>query len=250
VAHRGGALRAPENTIEAMELGVSHGADALEFDVRLSADGEVVVIHDPRVDRTTDGTGEVAQMTLSELRALNASSRKQPEPWSGTFRDSTGIPTLHEVLSRFPGLPLIIEVKAPVASARTRLLIEQHGATKRCIVASFDPSAMRAFRGSGIARGATRNQALFVLATGHSGAVIEGGFEALFTPFEYHGIRVPIRRMVLPLRRAGKPTHVWTINDREQARRLWQMGVCGIVSDDVLGMVAARKGLQDAPGPA
>jgi glycerophosphoryl diester phosphodiesterase len=243
VAHRGGALRAPENTIEAMELGISHGADALEFDVRLSADGEVVVIHDPTVDRTTDGSGEVAQMILSDLRALDASSRRMAEPWSGTFQRRTRIPTLDEVLSRFPDVPLIIEVKAPLASARTRLLIEKHAAARRCIVASFVPNAMRAFRGSGIARGATRNQALLLLATGHSGRALEGGFDALFTPLEYHGIKLPLRRMIAPLRRAGKPTHVWTVNEAEQARRLWQIGVCGIVSDDVAGTLAARKGL-------
>jgi glycerophosphoryl diester phosphodiesterase len=232
-----------------MELGISHGADALEFDVRLSADGEVVVIHDPTVDRTTDGSGEVAQMNLSELRALNASSRKIAEPWSGSFERRTRIPTLEEVLSRLPDIPLIIEVKAPLASARTRLLIEQHAASKRCIVASFVPNAMRAFRGSGIARGATRNQALLLLATGHSGGAIDGGFDALFTPLEYHGVRLPLRRMVAPLRKAGKPTHVWTVNDGEQARRLWQLGVCGIVSDDVAGTVAARKRLTGNAGP-
>ena len=57
IAHRGGRARAPENTLEAMQLGIAEGADAIEFDVRLTADGEVVVIHDATVDRTTDGSG-------------------------------------------------------------------------------------------------------------------------------------------------------------------------------------------------
>jgi glycerophosphoryl diester phosphodiesterase len=227
-----------------MELGISHGAGALEFDVRLSADGEVVVIHDSTVDRATDGSGEVSQMNLSELRAQNASARKTAAPWSGTFRARTRIPTLDEVLSRFPTVPLIIEVKAPLASARTRLLIEKHAATKRCIVASFAPNAMRVFEGSGIARGATRNQALLLLATGYSG----GGFDALFTPIEYHGIRLPMRNMISPLRRDGKPTHVWTVNDAEQARKLWLAGACGMVTDDVPGILAARASLESTPG--
>lgn len=246
MAHRGGALRAPENTLEAMELGVSHGADALEFDVRLSADGEVVVMHDPRVERTTDGIGEVADMTLNELRELDLSSRRAPAPWSGTFRGPCRIPTLEQVLKRFPEIPLIIEVKAPLASARTRALLEKHRATNRCIVASFDPQAMRAFRGSGIPVGATRNQALALLGKSMLGLSAPRGFDALFTPTNYLGLPLPMRKLVTSLRAAGRTTHVWTINDGERARRLWQMGVSGIVSDDVIGMLAARKGL---PGP-
>ncbi|MGA7607078.1 MAG: glycerophosphodiester phosphodiesterase family protein, partial [Anaerolineales bacterium] len=73
-AHRGASAHAPENTLASFELALSQGADAIELDVNLSADGEVVIIHDSTVDRTTNGHGRVAQLSLTELRSLDAGS--------------------------------------------------------------------------------------------------------------------------------------------------------------------------------
>src|SRR3990167_4313755 len=75
IAHRGNSMHAPEDTLESLRQGMALGADGLEFDVRLSADGVPVVIHDPTLDRTTDGSGPVAACTLAELRALDAGYR-------------------------------------------------------------------------------------------------------------------------------------------------------------------------------
>src|SRR5713101_6703580 len=77
-AHRGGSLLAPENTLVAFEGGVSYGADALELDIQMTLDGELVVIHDPTVDRTTAGIGSVARFTFDELRRLDAGFRFSP----------------------------------------------------------------------------------------------------------------------------------------------------------------------------
>jgi glycerophosphoryl diester phosphodiesterase len=244
VAHRGGSLAAPENTIEAMELAVSRGADALELDVRLSADGEVVVIHDPRVDRTTDGRGEVARMTLAQLRELDAGAREStPASWIPSLRRPCRIPMFDEILTRFTEIPLIIELKVALASAQTRSLIEKHDAQSRCFVASFAPEAMYAFRGSKIAVGATRPQAMKLLAGAITGLSFVPDFDALFISLRYRGFRLPMRRILAATRRAGKPTHVWTINDGERARKLWLMGASGIVTDDVPGALAARRAL-------
>jgi len=244
VAHRGGSLAAPENTIEAMELAVSRGADALELDVRLSADGEVVVMHDPRVDRTTDGHGEVARMTLAELRELDAGAREStPASWIPGLRHPCRIPKFEEILTRLTEIPLIIELKVALASVQTRSLIEKHRAQDRCFVASFVPEAMHAFRGSGIAIGATRPQALRLLLAAITGADATPAFDGLFISPRYRSIPLPMRRLIAVTRRAGKPTHVWTINDGEQARKLWLMGASGIVTDDVPGALAARRAL-------
>ena len=117
VAHRGASTQAPENTMEAYRLGVEAGADAIELDVHLSRDGQLAVIHDDTLDRTTEGTGSVADLTMADLRRLDAGAR---------FADASGgtpfagkgltIPTLPEVLDWLPdGVGLVVEIKARAA---------------------------------------------------------------------------------------------------------------------------------------
>jgi glycerophosphoryl diester phosphodiesterase len=107
-AHRGGAALAPENTVVAFEGGLSHGADGMELDVHLSRDGVPVVIHDGKVDRTTNGRGEVASFSAAELATLDAGFHFNP---SGgfPFRDlGHGVPTLEAVLARWPAARVIV----------------------------------------------------------------------------------------------------------------------------------------------
>ncbi|MBW8896337.1 MAG: glycerophosphodiester phosphodiesterase, partial [Acidobacteria bacterium] len=121
-AHRGGAALRPENTIASFDYGLSLGADGLEFDVRLSRDGVVVVHHDATLERTTNGTGELSSLTADELSRTDAghwfvpadarrdaSNAEGPFPYRG---QGHGVPRLRQVLSRYPGVPLIIELKA------------------------------------------------------------------------------------------------------------------------------------------
>lgn len=108
VAHRGAAGYAPENTIAAFDKGLEMKADYIEIDVQRSKDGELVVIHDTTVDRTTDGTGRVGDLTLDQLRSLDAGSFKG-EQFAGEK-----IPTFDEVLDRYHGkIGILIEMKAP-----------------------------------------------------------------------------------------------------------------------------------------
>jgi glycerophosphoryl diester phosphodiesterase len=248
IAHRGGRARAPENTLEAMQLGIADGGDAIEFDVRLSADGEVVVIHDAAVDRTTNGSGAVARMTLAGLRSLDAACgfrRTQAHP---VARRACRIPTLVEVLESFPGTPLIIEVKAPAGSSPTRALIEKHGAEDRCLVDSFHSNALAVFRGSRIGRGASRNGVVRLLAGSflHTRSLLAVELSALCIPRKYHGLPLPVRRLAAVLRSSGKPTHIWTVNDPGEALEMWGLGASGIITDDVPAILAARAG---APRP-
>lgn len=242
IAHRGGAARAPENTIEAMRLGIADGADGLEFDVRLSADGEVVVIHDATVDRTTDGAGAVERMTLNELRSLDAGFRFNASPPDSARKTKYRIPTLDEVLRSFPEIPLIIEIKAPLAASATRRLIEKHGADNRCLVDSFSATGLTVFRGSRIARGAGRSGVAGMLVKSFTGAAppVPDYVSALCIPQTYYGIPIPVRRLAQIMRSAGKPTHIWTVNRPEEARSLWEAGASGIITDDVPLILAAR----------
>ena len=121
VAHRGAALAAPENTMEAYRLAVEMGADALELDVHLTADGKLALIHDETVDRTTDLTGSVASMTMKQIRAADAGYRFEAPDGSFRFRGKgLKVPTFAEVLKWLPdGTGLIVEVKAREAIAPT-----------------------------------------------------------------------------------------------------------------------------------
>lgn len=121
VAHRGAAAVAPENTMEAYRRAVEMGADAVELDVHLTADGKLVLMHDETVERTTDLTGSIASMTLKRLRTADAGYRFEAPDGSFPFRGKgLKVPTLAEVLKWLPdGTGLVVEVKARAATAPT-----------------------------------------------------------------------------------------------------------------------------------
>src|SRR5690606_19355827 len=138
VAHRGGSRLAPENTMAAFEEAVElWGADMLELDARATRDGTVVVIHDATVDRTTDGQGEVAAHTLAELRALDAGYRFV-DLGGRHARRGLGIrvPTMDEVLERFPDVWINVESKDPRAAVPLRETIRRHRAEHRVLFAA------------------------------------------------------------------------------------------------------------------
>ena len=121
VGHRGAAAAAPENTMESYRQAVEMGADAVELDVHLTSDGKVAVIHDETLERTTNLTGSVAEMTMKQVRAADAGYRFQAPDGSFPFRGKgLKVPTLPEVLKWLPdGVGLVVEVKARAATAAT-----------------------------------------------------------------------------------------------------------------------------------
>jgi glycerophosphoryl diester phosphodiesterase len=245
IGHRGNRAHAPENTLVSLLEAVALGADAVEFDLRVSRDGVLVVVHDETVDRTTDDSGPVELRTAAELGRMDAGARFTRDegltfPWSG--RGAT-ISTFDEVVESLPrDLPCIIELKTPAATELLRVAIRRHGIAHRIIVAGFDPAATRPLRGAGFALGASTPDVLRLLwpaLTGRRSA--PQTFQALCLPRHWHRIPVPIAALARALRGVGGVTHVWTINDPTQALRLWQLGVQGIISDDPGLMLAARQ---------
>jgi glycerophosphoryl diester phosphodiesterase len=245
VGHRGAAARAPENTLVSFELAVAEGAEALELDVHLSADGVPVVHHDPTLERTTDGRGAVAARTLAELRRLDAGAgftldagRSYPYRGRGVV-----VPTLAEVLGAFPALPLLIEIKTATASAAVRAEIERHGASARCVVASFDARALDVFRGTATPLGATQAEVAALL-----GAVLRGArrlpaappYQVASVPPRWRGLPLPVGRFARLLRAWGRTVHVWTVDDPRTAAALWRAGVQGIISNDPGSIVKSR----------
>lgn len=218
IGHRGASGSYPENTLLAFERALEQGADALELDVRLSRDGAVVVIHDATVDRTTDGTGRVRDRTLSEVRALDAGGG-QP------------IPTLDEVLERFPETPLIVELKETAVAAAAQRCLDRHRATGRVLVGSFEPGALRPFGKPDSHRAASRRETALAWALSRAGLHLPAAFEAFTVPQRHGRLRVVDARFVAAARRAERPVHVWTVNDVAQARGLRAIGVCGIITN-------------------
>jgi glycerophosphoryl diester phosphodiesterase len=246
IAHRGASAYAPENTIAAFEKAAEQGADAIELDVRLTRDGSVVVIHDPDVDRTTDGHGLVASMTLSEVRRLDAGARfTRDDMHSYPFRAcNVRIPTFDEVLERFREIPLLVELKEIAVATPAATLAKQHGAADRVVFASELAEATRRARLAGIASGASRPDAVRLLRRaflGLSPGALD--YRALCIPWQMGRLRMPVRRMARCARRANVATHAWTVNSTAVAERLWRGGVNGIVTDDPVAMLRLREEL-------
>ncbi|MGI6368876.1 MAG: glycerophosphodiester phosphodiesterase [Anaerolineae bacterium] len=134
IAHRGASSYAPENTRAAYDLALEMGARHIELDVHLSSDGEVIVMHDDRVDRTTNGKGPVADFTLEALRALDAGS------WFGAAYAGAQVPTLREVLERYAGpahLHIELKGRTPGLVPATIALVRAAGASPHVTLTSF-----------------------------------------------------------------------------------------------------------------
>jgi len=146
VAHRGASAHAPENTIPSFELAVRQGADAIELDVHLSADGQVAVIHDETLERTTTGSGSVASLTMDQIRSLDAGARFGDGSFAG---QALRVPTLPEVLDWLPqGVGLVIEIKARTAVPSTVAAIaaSRLAGSGDCSLVSFDEASIDAAR--------------------------------------------------------------------------------------------------------
>jgi len=252
-AHQGGAWESPSSTLHAIAHALEAGATGIELDVHATADGELVVCHDATVDRTTPATGTIASFTLAELRQLDFSywwipgadvtPGRPPEdyPFRGRALEdpSFGIATLREVLERFPGVVLNLDIKqtapvvAPYEEALARLLAE-FGRSDDVIVASFlDPAtdAFRRFAPSVPTSAGTVATADAWRAVQAGEGVPEMPAVAYQVPERQGDLVVVDERFVAAAHEAGKAVHVWTVNDTESMERLLGLGVDGIISD-------------------
>jgi glycerophosphoryl diester phosphodiesterase len=248
VGHRGNAAHAPENTLESFRQAVALGVDALELDVRLSADGEVVVHHDPTVSRTTGGSGAIAELPWASLRMLDAGAmfrRDHDTPYRGT---GVRIPRFADVLDAFPNTPVLIELKVPEVAEPLRRVIAAAKAESRCIAASFLSGATAPLGASGIVQGSCRADLVRLMspALGLTAApeTLPYGFIAM--PARHWGLPLPMRGFVRAAAASGVLVHVWTVNDPREATRLWRLGVRGIISDDPGRMLALRASRAEA----
>jgi len=247
IGHRGNRAYAPENTIESFKQAVALGADAIEFDVRLSADGIPVVHHDPTVARTTDGTGEIARMNYVELKDLDAGANFTRDggksyPYRGAGHH---IPTFEHVVETFPSTPFLIEIKDPLAATGIREIIERHKAEWRCLIDAYSELAVRRFDDSSIPYGASKSDVATLMKQVLLGRPIpKMKYKALCIPLSYHGLPLPVRRFAKVGAEHDCRVHVWTVNDPGVAVALWKDGINGIISDDPGLMLKIRSGLK------
>lgn len=237
IAHRGNRVGAPENTVESLRQAVSLGADAIEFDVRATKDGTPVVIHDATMDRTTNVTGTVAELTLDQVQAADASARSP----HATGAPMT-VPALSEVLECFRDIPMVIEVKEIGAVDSTERMIRRFGVESRVIIGSTSVDVIERFYRSGLATCASMLDAILLIPFALVGLTPpRPRYDLLSVTPTFHGIPIPVKRLAAAGRRMGMATQVWTINDPGTAKAYWAAGIAGIVTDDPAAILRARS---------
>ena len=228
-AHRGASAYAPENTLAAFELAVQQGVQAIELDAKLSADGHVIVIHDQSVDRTTNGSGNVAEMPFPAMQELDAGSS-----FSVKFRGER-IPALNEVFE-VVGKRILINVEltnyaTPFDTLVPKVvnLVRRHALEKRVLFSSFFPHNLR--------------RARRLLPEVPRGPLTWAGWMGAWSrtfcwlaPYQaLHPYTTSVNaRLVQRFHAAGRRVHAWTVNDEAEMRRLFALGVDGIFTDDPL----------------
>jgi glycerophosphoryl diester phosphodiesterase len=230
-AHRGASAHAPENTIAAFELAIQQNADVIELDTKLSADGHVVVIHDQSVDRTTNSSGQVSELTLASLRELDAGSHFSP-----TFHGEQ-IPTLEEVLEIFAGKILLnIELtnyRSPFDALPMKIaqILDQTNLETQILVSSFHPVPLRRFHHllPSIPIG-------FLAKRGAAGAISRSWIGSALIPFQaIHPEKSDISAaFISKAHRAGKRVHTFTVNSADEMEKLSELKIDGIITDDPL----------------
>jgi glycerophosphoryl diester phosphodiesterase len=238
-AHRGASAEAPENTLPAFTRAVEHGVPYLELDCHATRDGEIVVLHDAELERTTDGHGPVSALSFAELERLDAGYRFSPDGVTFPFRGSgVRVPRFEEVLKAFPGARLNLEVKQaePAIAERVVRMVQRANAARRVLLAAAEEPILAeiAALDPGTALGASIVDIIeFVKATAEGRlASHEPRCHALQVPPDAFGRPLVTRELVDAAHARGLFVHVWTINEAAEMQRLIALGVDGIMSDD------------------
>jgi glycerophosphoryl diester phosphodiesterase len=248
-AHRGGGGLYPENTLEAFKYSAAMGVDVLELDVHSTADGTLVVMHDSLVDRTTNGSGQVNQMTLAELKKLDAGYHFTPDdgktfPFRGK---GITVPTLQEIFDALPDKTFNVEPKQAAPSVTKPLceILRARKMTDKVIVGSFRQTAIDEFRAqcTEVATAATPAEVRDFLAMYKVGlgASYSPPMQVLQIPERLGSLQIVSKDFIETARKLNLKVHVWTINDAEDMQRLIEMRVDGIMTDypdrllDILG---------------
>lgn len=227
IAHRGFSAEAPENTLAAFDAAARAGADGVELDVTMCASGDVVVIHDDTIDRTTNGSGRVRDMSLDTLRMFDAGR------WFDARYEGQFIPTLADVLD-LVGETMIVNIEIKAATAKEEglengviALVRQRGLVDRVLISSFSPIALwRMRRRAPEIRRAllTAPQLPLMLGSGWPAGLVKAH------AMHPHHSQVDAA-YVQRTHARGRTINVWTVDEPEEMRRLCLLGVDGIITN-------------------
>jgi glycerophosphoryl diester phosphodiesterase len=265
IAHQGGEIEAPSDTLYAFKTARQKGADVLETDVHLTADGRVVVLHDETVDRTTNGSGSVEQMTLAQIKQLDAAywfiegegtvhdpsrpasdftwrgvATGERRPPKGFEPNDFTIPTLDELLAAFPDAWLNIELKPTVAmtgrlEAAVAELLRAHGRMDDVIVVSFNDQSVELFKALApeidTAAPTAQVAAFWASSQGDLPGSPNPQHVALQVPETFEGLTVVSPDFISDAHANRLAVHVWTVNDAADMHRLLDWGADGIMTD-------------------
>ncbi|MBD0357170.1 MAG: glycerophosphodiester phosphodiesterase [Rubrobacter sp.] len=238
--------------MEAFRLAVESGAGGLELDVHMTSDGYLVVIHDASVDRTTDGSGLVRDITLREMRSLDAGYRFTPDdgatyPYRGR---GVRVPRLGEVLREFPDHRVNVDIKEarPCIEAALLKVVSDAGAGDRILVVSEESEVVERFRklsAGGISTGASQREIeeFYRSSEMHREDSLRPLYDALQVPVEYQGRKVVTPRFVEAAHNRNVRVDVWTIDEEEEMRRLLDLGVDVVMTNrpEVLAEVLRER---------
>ncbi len=239
LAHRGFRSHYPENTMLSFQKAAELGVDGLEMDIHSTKDGVLVVSHDATVERMTNGSGPIKEMTLAKLRQLDAGYRwsaddGQTFPFRG---QGITIPTLEEVFTAFPQFWINVDIKQSQPAIVTPFvaMIRRFEMAERMMVGSFDAATVHRFRQEcpEVATAATEPEVrrLFILSKLGLSRFYRSGAKAMQLP-EWNGrVRVITPRFVRDGHGGGTAVHVWTVNETADMQRLIEWGVDGLITD-------------------
>lgn len=227
IAHRGASGEAPENTLAAFDAAARAGADGVELDVAMCASGDVVVIHDDTIDRTTNGSGRVRDMTLETLRLFDAGR------WFDTRYAGEVIPTLADVLD-LVGETMLVNIEIKTASIKDEgledgviNLVRHRGLVERVLISSFNPVSLWRMR----RRAPELRRAL--LTAPNLPFMLASGWPATFVqPHALHPHHSQVEEALVRRAHAkGRKVNAWTVDDPDEMRRLCHLGVDGIITN-------------------
>lgn len=227
-AHRGASAYAPENTLAAFQLAYEQGADGIELDAKLSADGEVVVMHDATLKRTTGVDGKVKELSFREIQRLDAGG------WKGQVFRGEPVPSLREVFASL-GDKLLINVELTNYGNVTDGLVEkviglvqEYHLQDQVLFSSFSP------RNIGLARQlAPEVPAALLALKGWFGSFSRSRWMVRTSPEGIHPYWTDVTgRLVQKEKERGRFVNTWTVNDAKEMKRLFSLGVNGIFTDD------------------
>lgn len=257
IAHQGGDGVWPGDTLFAFEQAVAIGSDVLEMDAHITKDGRIVLMHDEAVDRTTDGTGLIEEMTLAELKQLDAAydwtnDEGATFPYRG---QGIQVPTLDEVFEKFPQMRYAIEIKKTTNPMEQPMcdLIRKYGMQDRVVVASFHDAVMQNFRAlcPEVTTSASRGEVTRYVLLGK--AFLWGfyapQFQTIQPPYDpAESLNIPImtERFIRESQTKGIRVEPWTVNDPAIMKQYITWGVDGIITDrpDLMMEVLQEMGLR------